>query len=70
MKIEEWFDVYDYDHLMAWQEVNRTGAWPEGFIPDDVEMTNNWQVLLMSNMADAWLTCKVVRNAMSMVREE
>lgn len=56
--IQNWFDVHSLEHLRAYRYLQRTGHWEEGFLPDHVicDASTNWQVVLMSRMADAWIT--------------
>lgn len=55
MKFLDWFDIYNTDHLRAFQVLARTGIWPKGFLPDDAEMRSpNWRVILAFKMANAW----------------
>jgi hypothetical protein len=51
----EWFDVNNIDHIRAYVHLRITGMWPEGFIPDNVEMGSIWQVDLMQKMAEEWM---------------
>lgn len=55
MKIEDWFDPHNENHIEAYQYLCQTGTWPEGFIPEDVQCDHNWQILLWHKMADAWV---------------
>lgn len=55
MVLTDWFDPYNMTHIRAWQHVSQTGAWPEGFIPEDVEVNRLWQVTIPAKMADAWV---------------
>jgi hypothetical protein len=47
MRIEEWFDIYNPDHLRAYRHLETTGMWPEGFIPENIKFSNIWQSALM-----------------------
>lgn len=38
MKIEDWFDINNLEHLRAFEHLNKTGAWPVGFLPEDIEI--------------------------------
>ena len=55
ISIFDWFDPYDMEHLRAYRTLHERGCWPEDFPPSHVEMTTNWQVAIMSKMADAWV---------------
>lgn len=55
MNILDFFNPIDIDHLKAYQHLQAKGSWPEGFIPDRVDFTPNWQMTLQSRMADLWV---------------
>lgn len=55
MSILEFFHVYNYDHLQAFKTLSACGAWPLGFIPNGTTFTPNWQITLLSRMAEAWV---------------
>ena len=55
MTLHEWFDPYDYEHIRAYRQLEQHGFWPEGFIPDHIEIGRLWQVELTAKMAEAWL---------------
>jgi len=55
MSIVEFFDVYNYEHLMAYKQLSETGMWPEGFLPADTIFPQLWQVSLANKMAAAWI---------------
>jgi len=53
--IKNWFDPYSDEHLDAFKEVNRTGMWPEGFVPNDMHFSSFWRLELLEILAKAWL---------------
>jgi hypothetical protein len=55
MKFLEFFDPLDINHLKAYQHLQKTGTWPEGFIPKNIEMDVNWYLLMQYKMADLWV---------------
>jgi hypothetical protein len=57
MKIDvvDWFNPYDHEHIDAYKHLMEHGMWPEGFIPDNVEMSLNWNIKLMAIMTDCWI---------------
>ena len=55
MRIDEFFDVFDREHLRAYDHLVRTGQWPEGFIPEGTTFPNLWTVLIANQMAAAWI---------------
>ena len=58
--LPNWFDVYERDHLLAYRELCKTGAWPSWFWAtmkeEEIVITDNWQLMLASKLAEAWLT--------------
>jgi len=54
MKIEEWFDPTDIEHIRAYVHLESTGCWPQDFIPADVEFNPPWQIRLTAKMAHFW----------------
>jgi len=54
MKISEFFEYRNPEHLRAYQHLCVTGAWPEGFMPDDIEFTPGWQAVISMPMAKAY----------------
>lgn len=36
VKIVDWFNPFNVDHLRAYKILQDTGAWPKGFLPDFV----------------------------------
>lgn len=57
--IEKWFDPQNPEHLKAYLELQSSGRWPENFIPENVVMVHGWGLLLLSKMADCWLSFKL-----------
>ena len=55
----DWFNPYNIEHLRAYRYVQDTGTWPPRFIPDNLLMGNNWQVLLQFRLAEAWVNYKL-----------
>lgn len=55
MSILDFFDVYDYNHLMAWKNLSEKGIWPEGFIPEGTTFPHMWVVLITVRMSEAWV---------------
>ena len=55
MKIQDLFDVYNIDHIKAYKVLMDTGSWPHGFIPKDIEMSLNWQIILAGKFTSAWV---------------
>ena len=57
--IVDWFDPENMDHLKAYLHLQKTGTWPEGFIPDNIIRGSGWAVTLMAKMTDRWLKLKL-----------
>lgn len=55
MNFIDWFDVSNKKHIEAYAQLNRGGTWPVGFIPKNVEMEPQWQLLLLAKMSDRWV---------------
>ena len=64
MNILDFFNPIDIDHLKAYQHLQSTGMWPEGFIPERVDFSPNWQMLLQSRMADLWVGTNIFMHEM------
>ena len=52
--IAKWFDPNNKEHLKAYNHLSKKGSWPEGFIPDNVELEGPWQYELTAIMAQCW----------------
>ena len=55
MKITEWFDPWDLNHIKAYDHLMSKGVWPEGFIPEGMEFPNLWYPHLTGMMAGMWV---------------
>jgi hypothetical protein len=53
--IQDWFNPDDDRHLVAYEHFQRTGAWPEGFLPEGVELPPGWDSGLAHRIAQRWL---------------
>ena len=58
-KFSDWFDPNNMQHLKAFKHLCDTGVWPEGFIPNTVELGNLWHFVAVSTLAKAWLEHKL-----------
>ncbi len=58
ISLYDWFDPYDHDHIRAYRQLENTGSWPEGFIPEEVEIPTSglWHIQIVAKMAQAWMT--------------
>jgi len=59
IKIEDWFDVEDQEHLLAYKYLHKEGVWPENFIPKFVVLGGNWVAELNTMLAEAHIKNKV-----------
>ncbi len=64
MIILDFFDPLNIDHLRAYQHLQEKGTWPTNFIPDDVEFSSNWQMMLQAKMADLWVGTNIFMHNM------
>jgi len=55
MNIQEWFNPENEEHLKAYLHLEKTGCWPKGFIPDNMDFSPCWQVRLIDKMANLWI---------------
>jgi len=60
MKIEDWFDSRDIDHLRAFNHLRNYGVWPVGFITEDIEFTPTWYILLLAKIANEYIDEKLL----------
>ena len=51
----DWFDVSNEEHLDAYRHLQRSGAWPEGFLPENVTQSPFWHMEILSKLANAYL---------------
>ena len=61
MNIIDWFDVNNFEHILGYDYLIRTGHWPVGFIPEGTEFVPNWNILIMSKLADAYINVKKLK---------
>lgn len=57
IKVHEWFDPYNVDHVHAYHHLQQTGSWPEGFIPEDmnIHVHFGWPVFIAEKLATAYV---------------
>ncbi len=57
MNILDFFDVNDIEHIRAYRNLQNTGMWPKGFIPEGTTFPPYaWQSSVASMLADAWVS--------------
>ena len=59
MKINEWFDIGNIEHIKAYYQLQKCGTWSNGFIPDNVSFDQGWQIVLMHKFANAYIEEKI-----------
>ena len=59
MYFKDWIDIENPVHIEALQHLMTKGAFPEGFIPQDVEMETHWLPSLMGVLALKYVKEKV-----------
>jgi hypothetical protein len=57
VQIQDFFDVYNPVHLKAYHILQTTGAWPENFVPKNVERSPGWHVALLAKFTNEWMKC-------------
>lgn len=58
MTVTEFFDVHNLEHLKAYVELNKTGAWPREFweqIKDCNFQYGAWSIQIANKLADAYI---------------
>ena len=62
-KLLDFFDPYNQEHLNAYKYLQDMGTWPEDFynlmIERDIPLPPNWQIIIQSKIADAWIDEKL-----------
>ena len=59
MKIEDWFDTNNLEHLKALEHLNKNGAWPVGFLPEDIEINPMASVLILTKLGVEYIDLKI-----------
>ncbi len=54
-KFIDWVDVKNPEFLKACNHLDVQGCWPEGFLPEDMELPITWHSYLTTILADAYL---------------
>ena len=63
MSIIDFFIPKNIKHIQAYKHLQKTGSWPEGFLPNNIYIPNNWQFVLQDMIAQCWIdyiSCKAV----------
>lgn len=59
MKINEWFDIENIEHIKAYYHLQNRGIWPKDFIPNKIIFDQGWQIVLMHKFASAHIAEKL-----------
>ena len=59
LKITEWFDTDNLEHLKAFNNLIKKCYWPKDFLPKDIIMDDGWESLLQYRMAKKWIESKI-----------
>lgn len=55
LPVEQWFNPNNKNHILAFSEVLRTHAWPQGFVPSSVKFSAGWDRVLTEVVAICWV---------------
>jgi len=53
--ISQWFNPQDINHIRAYDHLQRSGAWPENFLPEGIKFDPHWQFIIRSDIADIYV---------------
>ena len=59
MKIEDWIDTNDLEHLRAIEHLNRTGTWPVDFLPEDIEINPMASIMILAKIGIEFIDLKI-----------
>jgi hypothetical protein len=51
----KWFDPTNPDHMRAYLNLYSPGWWPKGFLPEDIEFPNHWNIRLMNKIVETYI---------------
>lgn len=55
LKLEDWFDPYNPEHMKAYEVLCKTCAWPKEFLAADLEIPMLCVPSIQAKIAQAWL---------------
>jgi len=64
----QWFDVYNREHLRAYEHLRKEGVWPEEFYRDVVmrrDLPPGWQFDIAQRLANQWVEHRLSRTGIS-----
>jgi hypothetical protein len=56
MRVDEWFDPKNREHMLAYKHLGLHGTWPEGFIPQDADFPASWFPMIAAKIAHVYMT--------------
>ena len=59
MKIEDWIDTNDLEHLRAIEHLNRTGTGPVDFLPDGIEINPMASIMILAKLGIEYIDLKI-----------
>ena len=64
IRISDWFDPKNTEHMMAWAHLQNTGSWPKSFwdkivMDDRIDIHTGWQMAIAAKLADAFTQRKL-----------
>ena len=62
MTLCEWFEPTNPKHVYAYQHLQRVGTWPEGFVPDGIEIPHLWFMDITQQLANRWMKHVLIEN--------
>ena len=57
IKITEWFEDTNPEHVLAFAEYMIMNEFPKGFLPDDIQYDEDWDMIIMSQLAANYALC-------------
>ena len=55
----KWFNPNDIDHLHAYHILQTKGVWPVDFVPKNIQLEQQWQIILAFKLANKWIDYKL-----------
>jgi hypothetical protein len=53
--VDQFFDPSNVEHLRAYRQLQKTGLWPQGFLPDNITFPSLWAVTIANKLADLYV---------------
>ena len=55
MQISQWFDPRNIKHIRAYDHLQRSGTWPEKFLPEGILFDPHWRYLIDAGMSGVYV---------------